>query len=260
MSERPSSTPALALDQVTKRFAGGLGPHAVSFAVGAGEFVALVGESGSGKTTLLRAVMGLITLDAGVIRLGGEPVRAGYDPNARHRLGVVFQFGGLFPHLSTLDNAALPLRLSGKPREAAARAAREALAACRLDPDQFGTRKPAALSGGQRQRAALARALILRPPVWLLDEPFGALDPVTRAGLADDLRALQRTHKAACVLVTHDMGEALRLADRIVVLDQGRVVADKPPRDLLAHPGGAAAEALLDAPARAHAAWAGLTG
>jgi len=195
-----------------------------------GERVALVGESGSGKTTLLRCFNRMVVPDAGSVLLDGTPV-SGTDPVAlRRSVGYVQQEGGLLPHWSVLRNACLVPRLRGL--EDAGDRGRSALELVGLPPAEFGARWPRELSGGQRQRVALARALAARPDVILLDEPFGALDALTRHELQESFVALAEELEVTVLLVTHDLDEAFRLAHRTVVLQAGRVEAAGTPEEL----------------------------
>jgi osmoprotectant transport system ATP-binding protein len=193
----------------------------VSLTVARGECVALVGESGSGKTTLLRTFNRLVDPDAGEVEIDGQPL-ADLDPvTVRRRIGYVPQDGGLLPHWTVLRNASLVPWLRGQ--DDAMEAGRQALGRVGLDVDAFGARYPHELSGGQRQRVAMARALAASPQIVLLDEPFGALDAITRADLQATFDELRRTTHVAAVLVTHDLHEAVRLADRIAVMRAGRI-------------------------------------
>jgi osmoprotectant transport system ATP-binding protein len=236
--------PALAFHGVTKRYAGAAAVDDVTLAIAPGTFAALVGTSGSGKSTLLKTVNRLVTPDAGHVALDGADVAGGPAWRLRRRVGYVFQDVGLFPHLTVAENIALPLRLEG--RGDPARVA-EMLALVALPPELAG-RMPAALSGGQRQRVGVARALVTAPGLLLMDEPFGALDPVTRDALCTAVRALHDRLGLTTVMVTHDMAEALLTADRVLVMARGRIVADATPRALLAGAGGAAADALVAVP------------
>jgi osmoprotectant transport system ATP-binding protein len=212
---------ALEARDVVHRYGDAAALGGVSIDVPAGRMVALVGESGSGKTTLLRTFNRLVQPDFGTVLVGGEDVR-GADPIAlRRSLGYVPQDGGLLPHWTILRNVALVPDLAGSadPRSAAA----DALARTGLDPDRFGRRLPRELSGGQRQRAAIARALAARQGAVLLDEPFGALDAITRAELHEAFARLRAEIGFTALLVTHDLAEAARLADTIVVMRAGRV-------------------------------------
>jgi osmoprotectant transport system ATP-binding protein len=212
---------ALVADAVSHAWHGAPALTGASLSAAAGRVTALVGESGSGKTTLLRCFNRLVDPDHGVVRVGGIDVR-GEDPvRLRRRLGYVPQHGGLLPHWSVRRNVALVPTLAGSPDPHAA--ADDALRLLGLDPGQFGDRLPSELSGGQRQRAALARALAARQEAVLLDEPFGALDAISRGEVHEAFAAARREFAFTALLVTHDLAEAARLADRIVVMRAGRV-------------------------------------
>lgn len=237
--------PAVSFEEVVKTYPDGTVALAgVSATVAGGSFVALVGESGSGKSTLLKTVNRLVAPSAGRVTIAGEDVTNGPAPLLRRRIGYVFQSVGLFPHLSVAENIAIPLRLAG--RAAPARVA-DLLALVGLPP-ALGQRMPAALSGGQRQRVGVARALAAEPRLMLMDEPFGALDPVTRDRLGGELRALHDRLRLTTILVTHDMAEALLLADRVLVMADGRIVADATPAALMTGKGGPVAQALVSVP------------
>jgi len=243
---RPTGGPAVALDAVTRRYPGGvLAVDGVSVAIAGGSFVALVGGSGSGKSTLLKTINRLIAPSSGRVTIDGVPVESEDPFRLRRRIGYVFQNVGLFPHMTVAENVAIGLRLEGE-RDPGARVA-ELLALVDLSPD-VAARMPDALSGGQRQRVGVARALATEPRLLLMDEPFGALDPVTRDQLGTAIRALHDRLGLTTIMVTHDMAEALILADRVLVMDSGRVVADAVPRALLAGGGGAVAQALVAVP------------
>lgn len=231
--------------QVTKSYGGRPVIEDLSFTIARGSFVALVGESGAGKTTVLKAINRLVDVDGGIITVDGEDVVAIPPAALRRRVGYAFQGIGLFPHMSVAENIWLVPRLQGAPRNE-----RDARVAELLDlvslPAGLAERLPAQLSGGQAQRVGFARALAARPSIMLMDEPFGALDPVTRAELGKAYRALHDQMGLTSVLVTHDMAEALLLADRIIVLGQGRILADLPPRDLLQLRGEPSVAAMLD--------------
>lgn len=216
--------PVLELREVTKRFGGTTAVGPVTLRVDRGETVALLGPSGSGKSTLLRVALGLLRPDAGEARFLGAPIGRG-DHEARRRIGYVVQGGGLFPHLTAAGNATLVARHLGWPAERVRARLAELAALARLAPDAL-TRHPGALSGGQAQRVSLVRALMLDPEVLLLDEPLGALDPITRAELQEDLRVAFRAVSKTVVLVTHDLAEAAFLADRLVLLRDGRIAQD----------------------------------
>ena len=240
---------AIELSGVGKRYGAQAALADVSLAVEAGQFTALVGGSGSGKTTLLKTINRLVAPDAGAVRVLGEDVSDLEPPLLRRRIGYVFQEVGLFPHLSVAENIAITPRLLGwdKPRIAARVSALLDLVAL---PQEVATRAPPALSGGQRQRVGVARALAAEPALMLMDEPFGALDPLTRDALGADYRALHDRLGLTTVMVTHDMAEAVLLADRIVVLREGRIVADGTAAELLTNTADPDVRALLEAPRR----------
>lgn len=256
MSEgKTNRGPRVTLESVTKRFAGTGGIAGVSLDIAPGSFVALVGASGSGKSTLLRTINRLIDPDSGQVMIDGVDVRSGDAHALRRGIGYVIQGTGLFPHIDVAANIAIGLRIAGI-RETGARVA-ELLDLVDL-PQAFAKRLPASLSGGQRQRVGFARALVAAPGLMLMDEPFGALDPVTRDALGENYRALHERLGLSSIMVTHDMAEALLIADRIVVLSEGRVVADEAPAALLGGAGGAEAQALVAVPKRQAVRLAGL--
>src|SRR5438477_8053823 len=204
----------------------------VTLEVAEGEFLAVVGGSGSGKTTLLRLANRLIDADSGLITVEGEDVRNGDPIQLRRRIGYVFQSGGLFPHLTVADNIGITPKLTGAPPAEISTRVDELLDLVRLDRVQYRDRLPHELSGGQHQRVGVARALAARPRIVLMDEPFGALDPLTRDALGDDFRELHRTLGLTTVMITHDMTEAILLADRISVMRAGRLLAQGTPAEL----------------------------
>ncbi|GAA0568804.1 ABC transporter ATP-binding protein [Craurococcus roseus] len=224
--------PLLRIEGVAKRFGPVAALDGLDLDVAPGEFLALLGGSGSGKSTLLRLVAGFETPDSGRILLRGEDL-AGKPPQARD-VGMVFQSYALFPHLSVFDNVAYGLRREGVARPEIARRVAEALAMVGLQGME--RRMPHQLSGGQRQRVALVRSLAKRPSLLLLDEPLGALDAGLRERTGFELRALQRRTGAGFVMVTHDQAEALSLADRVAVLEGGRLVQCDAPRVLYDRP------------------------
>ena len=239
------------LDRVGRSFDGGrsFAVSDVSLSIDAGALVALVGASGSGKTTTLKMINRLAEPDRGEVRIGGRPVREASAPELRRTIGYVFQGIGLFPHMSVAENIGVTPDLLGRP--AAEIAARTAELLDLVDlPQDFGPRRPDALSGGQRQRVGVARAIAARPRIVLMDEPFGALDPVTRDALGQAYRALHERLGLTTVMVTHDVQEALVLADRIVVMKAGKVLADDTPRALLAGAADPEVAALMDMPRR----------
>lgn len=207
----------------------------LTFGVGAGETLALVGRSGAGKTTVLKLILRLLEPDAGRICVAGRDSRSWNPIALRRRTGYVLQDVGLFPHMSVAANVALVPALEGWTRAGQEARARELLALVGLDPDEFAERWPDELSGGQRQRVGVARALAADPPVLLMDEPFGALDPITRLELHREFRRIQSQVRKTVVLVTHDMREACVLADRVGVLDAGALIAWDAPDALQSH-------------------------
>ena len=217
--------PAVAFRDVSASRGGRSVLHDVSLTVGARETVALVGRSGSGKTTLLRLVNRLISPDAGQVMVDDQDV-ATWDPIVlRRRIGYVIQEAGLFPHMTVAGNiATVPILLNWDANRIRARVD-ELLSLVGLEPGQFRHRWPDELSGGERQRVGLARALAADPPLLLMDEPFGALDPITRGELHEEFVRVQSALHRAVILVTHDIGEAFQLADRVAVLHDGRIIA-----------------------------------
>ena len=224
----------LRAEAATKRYGDVKALDGVSIGVPRGQCLALIGESGSGKTTLLRCFNGMVVPDEGVVLVDGASVR-GLDGIAlRRRIGYVPQEGGLMPHWRVLRNVELVPRLR-RAADAKTRAV-DALRLVGLEPSRFGERWPRELSGGQRQRVAIARALAARPDVVLLDEPFGALDAITRSDLQHAFRALRRELGFTAVLVTHDLREALLLADEIAVMRAGTIEQVATPDELVEYP------------------------
>jgi osmoprotectant transport system ATP-binding protein len=219
----PDGAPILEIRDVTYAIDGREVLCGVSLDVAAGETVVLLGRSGSGKTTLLKAINGLVTPAGGEIHFEGKSA-AEWDPiRLRRRMGYVIQDAGLFPHWTVERNVGLVPRLEEWPEDRVAKRVEELLHAVGLDPAQFRGRYPRQLSGGQRQRVGIARALAADPPLLLLDEPFAALDPITRFDLQRQFLALRREMGKAAVFVTHDVREALMMATRIVLLKDGAV-------------------------------------
>jgi len=201
-----------------------------SLVVETGDVVALVGRSGAGKSTILKLVNKLLLPDSGRIAVEGQD---DWEPIAlRRRVGYVLQDVGLFPHMTVAGNVGVVLRLERWEEARAARRIAEVLELVGLQPSEFAARWPDELSGGQRQRVGVARALAVDPPVLLMDEPFGSLDPVTRAELHGEFRRIQSRVGKTVIIVTHDMGEAFALADRIGVIDEGRLVAYDAPETI----------------------------
>jgi len=230
---------SIAFENLTRCFGPTVAVDTVSLDIAAGSFVALVGASGSGKSTLLKTINRLIEPTSGRVTIDGVDVADGPAPALRRRIGYVFQGIGLFPHMTVAENIAIGTRITGGDVDVGAL----------LDlvdlPRALADRLPDELSGGQRQRVGIARALAPGAKLLLLDEAFGALDPVTRDTLGREIRRLHDTLGLTTVLVTHDMAEALLLADRVLVMDAGRIVADETPRALITGSGGAEAQALV---------------
>ena len=211
----------------------GVGASGISLVLEAGTTTALLGRSGSGKTTLLRTVNGLVRPTAGDVLVQGRNVAAWDLLELRRGIGYVIQETGLYPHMTIERNVAMSLELAGKPQVERTDRAHALLESVGLDPARFAKRMPWQLSGGERQRAGVARALALDPTILLMDEPFGALDPLTRADMQTMVRDLLARLKITAVIVTHDLQEAIFLAHRIVLLERGQVMADLPSREVL---------------------------
>lgn len=237
--------PLLAFDGIGKRYGDVEALAGIDCEIASGSFTALVGASGSGKSTLLKTVNRLVTPTSGRTLFGGSDVATLPLAALRRRVGYVFQKIGLFPHMTVAENIGIGPRLAGE--RAGGDRIRELLELVDLDP-AMATRMPAELSGGQQQRVGVARALAGGPELLLMDEPFGALDPVTRNALGSRVRQLHDRLGLTTVMVTHDMAEALLLASRVLVMDGGRIVADETPASLLAGGGGDMAQALVAVP------------
>jgi osmoprotectant transport system ATP-binding protein len=237
---------------VSKAYAGSgsQGVSGLSLNVAKGEFLGLIGPSGSGKTTTLNMVNRLVEPDRGEIRIDGRATALSDPVQLRRGIGYVFQEAGLFPHMTVGENIAVTPRLLGWEEGAVAARVDELLALVRLEPETFKHRRPQGLSGGQRQRVALARALAAKPPILLLDEPFGALDPVTREAVAQDVRDIHQALGLTTLMVTHDMTEALLLADRIAVMREGHLVQTGTPHELVTRPADAFVAQLMETPRR----------
>jgi osmoprotectant transport system ATP-binding protein len=213
----------ITLTGVSKHYGDTVAVDDVDLTVEAGQTTVLIGPSGSGKSTLLRLMNGLITPTAGAVTFDGTPVEQASTHALRHRMGYVIQEGGLFPHLTGRSNAALLARHLGWPDDRVDARIAELTDLVQLPPNRL-EQYPSELSGGQRQRVSLMRALMLDPDVLLLDEPLGALDPMIRADLQDDLRSIFRDLGKTVVLVTHDIGEAGYFGDAVALLRRGRIV------------------------------------
>ena len=224
------------LREVTKTFGTTRAIDAVSLGIDRSEFIVLIGPSGSGKSTLLKMINRLVEHDSGMVLFQGEEIRSFKPEDIRRRMGYAIQSIGLFPHWSVARNVGTVPALLGWTKARIAARVDELLALLGLEPAQYRDRRPHELSGGQQQRIGVARALAADPEVLLMDEPFGALDPITRQALQQATARIHQASGKTIVMVTHDIDEALRLATRIVLLDHGRIVQDAAPAHLLAAP------------------------
>ena len=240
----------LELQALTKRYGDQVVVDQFSLRAERGELVVLLGTSGCGKTTTLKMVNRLIEPSAGTVLLDGVDVSQLPEYELRRRIGYVFQKIGLFPHMTVAENVGVtPTLLGWTPARVHARVD-ELLALVELDPVQMRNRYPAALSGGQQQRVGVARALAAEPSVMLLDEPFGALDPITRDRLQQSFVRIRTQLNVTAIFVTHDLVEALLLGDRIVVMRDGRLIQEGSPRELMRNPADAFVEQLVGTPKR----------
>lgn len=247
----PKADTAIAVEHLSKSFGGGqhLALRDVSLSIAANSFVALVGGSGAGKTTLLKSINRLLDVDHGTVRVNGRNVTGLPPHELRREIGYVFQAIGLFPHMTVMENITITPKLLGWSRSDRAARADELLDLIDL-PRDMRDRFPAALSGGQQQRIGVARALAAKPRIMLMDEPFGALDPVTRDALGREYRRLHDRLGLTTVMVTHDVLEALLLADRIVVMRNGEIAADGTGESLLRDQPDPYVHDLMDMPRR----------
>ncbi len=224
------------LIDLRKSFGNTMAVDGMSLQIATGSVTALIGPSGSGKSTLLRLINRLIDADSGSLSIDGQDIRRLPPVALRRRIGYVIQSTGLFPHWTVARNIATVPRLLGWTEDRVALRVDELLQLLGLAPAQFRDRYPHQLSGGQQQRVGVARALAARPSVLLMDEPFGALDPLTRAALQHELARIQQAIGCTIVMVTHDIDEALKLGQQLVLLDHGRIVQAGTPHQLLADP------------------------
>jgi osmoprotectant transport system ATP-binding protein len=241
---------AIAVEELTVRFGATVAVDRVSFGVEEGELLVLIGASGSGKTTTLKTLNRLVEPTSGRVLLHGRDARDLEPAALRRRVGYCFQRIGLFPHLTVGENVAITPRLLGWPRDRIEARVEELLTLMRLDPGTYRDRFPSALSGGQQQRVGVARALAAEAKLVLFDEPFGALDPLTREELQEELRQLKARLRLTGVFVTHDMLEAMTLGDRIAVMKDGRLLQHDTPEGLLAAPADPYVEELVATPRR----------
>ena len=232
------------IEHLTKRYGETIVVDDVSFRVEEGTIAVVVGTSGAGKSTLLRMINRLVEPSAGRVLIDGRDTLSIPEDELRHSIGYVIQGYGLFPHRTVSQNIATVPRLLGWDRKRVAARVEELLDLFQLDPAEFAGKFPHELSGGQQQRVGVARALAAKPALLLMDEPFGALDPVIRGKAQEDLLAIQRRLGATIVLVTHDMNEAFHLGDRIAVMDQARLLQYAAPAELLTHPAAPFVEQL----------------
>jgi osmoprotectant transport system ATP-binding protein len=235
------------IEHLTKRFPGSAAPAVddLTLVIGEREICVLIGPSGCGKTTTMRMINRMIEPDAGTIRIAGRDVSHVDPVELRRSVGYVIQQVGLFPHMTIAENVATVPQLLGWDRARIARRVDELLARVDMEPSRYRDRYPRELSGGQKQRVGVARALAADPPVMLMDEPFGALDPITRASLQDEFLRLLETLRKTIVFVTHDVDEALKMGTRIAILRGGRLVQFDRPEAILAQPADAFVEAFV---------------
>lgn len=240
----------LELRDVSKSFDSGVSfaVKAVSFSLKSGEILVLLGSSGSGKSTVLQLVNGLVSCSEGEVLFNNKTLQE-YDlVKLRRRMGYVIQAGGLFPHLSVWENISVILKLEGVARKKRMKRAKELLELVNLQPDEYSDRFPHELSGGEAQRIGVARALAMDPEILLMDEPFGALDAVTRENLQDEILALNKKLGKTIIFVTHDIFEALKIADRIAVMDKGKLLQIDTPQKIASNPDEGFVASLFEKP------------
>jgi osmoprotectant transport system ATP-binding protein len=239
--------PSIQLDNVSKSFAGRIVLQPTNLEIAAGEFVTILGGSGSGKTTLLKLINRLHEPDTGIIRLAGEDLSKKPVTQTRLNMGYVIQQSGLFKHMTVAENIEIVPRLLKWSKSDIHQRVDEMLELVGLEPKLYRTRYPLQLSGGQQQRVGLARALAGNPPVLLMDEPFGAVDPIVRQRLQDEMLVLQAQLGKTIVFVTHDVQEAFKLGDRVVMMQDGSIHQYDTPNEILTHPADGFVESLVEA-------------
>ncbi|HLZ87341.1 MAG TPA: ABC transporter ATP-binding protein [Puia sp.] len=226
----------IVVKNITRNFGAHKAVDNISFTVEKGENIVFLGTSGSGKTTLLKMINRLLEPDSGEILIDGRPITGQRPEDLRRNIGYVFQNNGLFPHYTIAENIAIVPRLLGWGRDRIAQRVTTLMEKLRLSPAQYRDAYPSELSGGQQQRVGIARALAADAPILLMDEPFGALDPITRGKVKKDFKELDELRAKTIVLVTHDIQEAFELADRIFLMDGGRIMQEGTAEDLLDRP------------------------
>ncbi|GAA0803046.1 ABC transporter ATP-binding protein [Faecalicatena orotica] len=253
------SVPAIEFRDVSKKF-NGSGYYAVdhvSFSVEEGEFITILGSSGCGKTTLLKMVNRLYEPEAGKIFLFGEDTSGLDVVKLRRRIGYVIQQTGLFPHMTIEENVATVPKLLKWDKEKTKERVRELLKMVELDPEEFCGRYPSQLSGGQQQRVGLARALAVEPKIMLLDEPFGAVDAITRIGLQEELLRLHGGLKKTFLLVTHDIHEAFKLGTKVMIMNEGKICQFDTPQNIIRNPADGFTAALIRSAREQEKLWEG---
>src|SRR5436190_4649469 len=245
--ERESEVRMIDIEHLSKRFGAAAAPAVddLSLSIGEGEICVLIGPAGCGKTTTMRMINRMVEPDRGIIRIAGRDVTHGDAVELRRSVGYVIQQVGLFPHMTIAENVATVPQLLGWDTARTARRVDALLERVHMDPARFRDRYPRELSGGQKQRVGVARALAADPPVMLMDEPFGAIDPITRAKLQDEFLRILRELGKTIVFVTHDIDEAIRMGSRIAILRAGKVVQYDTPERILARPADAFVEQFV---------------
>jgi len=248
---------AIEYEQVSKRFSKNAKPSvdSVSARIEEGEFITILGSSGCGKTTLLKMTNRLLDPSGGRIILFGEDISTVDPVTVRRRMGYVIQQIGLLPHMTVEENITIIPRLMKQDRERIRIRARQLLTMVELDPEIYAARYPSELSGGQQQRVGLARALMPDPKIMLLDEPFGAVDAITRINLQNELLRIHRETKKTFLLVTHDINEAMKLGNRVMIMNEGRLLQFDTPREILRRPVDPFVEALMRSAYEQHSFW-----